>query len=108
MEKQKEPIVPDMKPSAEDIELRKRQMAARRQAAQRAAIAKAAAAPAQPQKQTVAIVALVVALVMGAAAAFLFMQLQMVQQQLNQANTHPTLKHLQRAQQKHLEHNKDL
>lgn len=85
MEKQKEPIVPDMKPSAEDIELRKRQMAARRQAAQRAAIAKAAAAPAQPQKQTVAIVALVVALVMGAAAAFLFMQLQMVQQQLNQA-----------------------
>ena len=85
MEKQKEPIVPDMKPSAEDIELRKRQMAARRQAAQRAAVAKTAVAPAQPAKQTVAIIALVVAIVMGAAAAFLFMQLQIVQKQLNQA-----------------------
>lgn len=85
MEKQKEPIVPDMKPSAEDIELRKRQMAARRQAAQRAAVAKTAVAPAQPAKQTVAIIALVIAIVMGAAAAFLFMQLQIVQKQLNQA-----------------------
>lgn len=85
MEKQKEPIVPDMKPSAEDIELRQRQMAARRQAAQRAAIAKTAAAPVQPAKQTLAVIALIVALVMGAAAAFLFTQLQVVQKQLNQA-----------------------
>jgi len=85
MEKQKEPIVPDMKPSPEDIELRKRQMQARRQAAQRAAVAKAASAPAQPQKQTLAIIALVVAIVMGAAAGFLFVQLQAVQKQLNQA-----------------------
>jgi len=83
MDKQKEPIVPDMKPSPEDIELRKRQMAARRQAAQRAAAAKApaAATAAQPAKQTLA----VVALVMGGAAAFLFMQLQTLQQQFNQA-----------------------
>ena len=87
MDKQKEPIVPDMKPSPEDIELRKRQMAARRQAAQRAAAAKApaAATAAQPAKQTLAVVALVVALVMGGAAAFLFMQLQTLQQQFNQA-----------------------
>ena len=85
MEKQKDPIVPDMKPSAEDIELRKRQMQARRQAAQRAAVAKAPVTQAQPAKQTLAIIALVIALVMGAAAAFLFMQLQIVQKQLNQA-----------------------
>lgn len=85
MEKQKEPIVPDMKPSAEDIELRKRQMAARRKAAQRAAVNKAAVTPAPAAKQTIAIIALVVALVMGGAAAFLFMQLQIVQKQLNQA-----------------------
>ena len=87
MDKQKEPIVPDMKPSPEDIELRKRQMAARRQAAQRAAAAKApaAATAAQPAKQTLAVLALVVALVMAGAAAFLFMQLQTLQQQFNQA-----------------------
>ncbi len=85
MEKQKEPILPDMKPSAEDIELRKRQMAARRQAAQRAAVTKTAVAPAKPAKQTIAIIALVLAIVMGAGAAFLFMQLQIVQKQLNQA-----------------------
>ena len=87
MEKQKDPIVPDMKPSAEDIELRKRQMAARRQAAQRAAISNAAAAQTQPAKQTLATVALIVALVMGGLAAFLFMQLQSVQKQLNQAQS---------------------
>lgn len=85
MEKQHDPIVPDMKPSAEDIEQRKRQMQARRQAAQRAAISNAAAASAQPAKQTLATVALVIALVMGGLATFLFMQLQSVQKQLNQA-----------------------
>lgn len=85
MEKEKDPIVPDMKPSAEDIAARQRQMQARRQAAQRAAASQGAVAPAQPAKQTVAIIALVVALVMGGVAGFLFMQLQIVQKQLNQA-----------------------
>ncbi|WP_286718461.1 hypothetical protein [Thalassolituus sp. UBA2009] len=92
MDKEKEPLVPDMKPSQEDIALRQKQLQARRIAAQRAAAAKAgpsaaalAAAPAQ--KQTLAVVALVVALGMGGLAGFLFMQLQTLQGQFANAET---------------------
>lgn len=83
---EKDPIVPGVKPSPEDIELRKRQLQARRQAAQRAELARAKATPAAPAKQTLAIVALVITLIIGALAGFLFMQLQTVQKQLNEAN----------------------
>ena len=86
MDTEKDPILPDMKPSKEDIALRQKQLAARRAAAQRAAAAKSRPAPvvtaAPAPKQTLAIVALLVAIAMGGLAGFLFMQLQSVQQQL--------------------------
>ena len=90
MDKEKEPLVPDMKPSQEDIALRQKQLAARRAAAQRAAAVKArpvpvAAAPAP--KQTLAIVALLVAVAMGGLAGFLFTQIQTMQKQLANAET---------------------
>ncbi len=89
MDKEKEPIVPGMKPSQEDIAQRQKQLAARRAAAQRAATTKPRAAQAavvaQPQKQTLAISALLIALAMGGLAAFSFMQLQQVQQKLGNA-----------------------
>lgn len=92
MDKEKEPIVPDMKPSPEDIALRQKQLAARRAAAQRAAAAKArpapVAAPAAPApKQTLAVVALLVAIAMGGLAGFLFMQIQGMQKQLANAES---------------------
>ncbi|UXD88562.1 hypothetical protein [Thalassolituus hydrocarboniclasticus] len=95
MDKEKEPLVPDMKPSQEDIALRQKQLQARRIAAQRAAAAKAgpsaAATVAAPvQKQTLAVVALVVAVAMGGLAAFLFTQLQTLQGQF--ANAEALLK----------------
>ncbi|MAD45051.1 MAG: hypothetical protein CMI02_00580 [Oceanospirillaceae bacterium] len=89
MDTEKDPILPDMKPSKEDIAQRQKQLAARRAAAQRAAAAKnrqaPAAATAPAPKQTLAIVALLVAIAMGGLAGFLFMQMQTMQQQLTAA-----------------------
>ena len=90
MDKEREPIVPDMKPSQEDIALRQKQLAARRAAAQRAAAGKSRPAQvtvsAPAPKQTLALIALLVALAMGGLAGFLFMQLQTLQQQLANAD----------------------
>lgn len=82
---EKEPIVPNIKPSAEDIAQRKRQMQVRRQAAQRAAAAKAPSGQTAAPKQTLSVIALVMALIMGVATAFLFLQLQALQKQLNES-----------------------
>ena len=90
MDKEQEPTLSDMKPSADDIALRQKQLAARKAAAQRAAagvrpapVTVAAPAP----KQTLAILALLVAVAMGGLAGFLFMQFQTMQQQLANAET---------------------
>jgi len=89
MDSEKDSILPDMKPSKEDIALRQKQLAARRAAAQRAAAAKSRQVPVSVSgsapKQTLAIIALVVAVAMGGLASFLFMQLQDVQQKLTAA-----------------------
>jgi len=83
--------MPKMQASQEDIALRQKQLQQRRIAAQRAAkarqagVAQAAAAPAPAPKQTLAIVALVLAVAMGAFAGFLFMQLQAANEQLKKA-----------------------
>lgn len=93
MDKEKEPLMPDMKPSQEDIALRQKQLQARRIAAQRAAAAKTgptASVAAPAPKQTLAVAALVIALGMGGLAAFLFMQLQTLQGQF--ANAEAVLK----------------
>lgn len=89
MDKEKEPIVPGMKPSQEDIALRQKQLAARKAAAQRAAAgvrpAPRAVMAAPAPKQTLAIIALLVAVAMGGLAGFLFMQFQTMHQQLANA-----------------------
>lgn len=85
--------MPKMQASQDDIALRQKQLQQRRLQAQRAAkarqagVAQAAAAPAPAPKQTLAIVALVLAVAMGAFAGFLFMQLQAANQQLQKAET---------------------
>lgn len=73
--------LPKMKPSADEVELRKRQLQQKKVAAQRAARAQqlqaaAAVQAAPPAKQTLAIAALVFALAAAGFAGFLFMQLQ--------------------------------
>ncbi|MCD8523566.1 MAG: hypothetical protein LRY66_12230 [Saccharospirillaceae bacterium] len=93
MDKEKEPLMPDMKPSQEDIALRQKQLQARRIAAQRAAAAKAApsaSVSAPAPKQTLAVAAFVVALGMAGLAVFLFLQLQTLQGQF--ANAEALLK----------------
>jgi len=85
--------MPKMQASQDDIDARQKQLQQRRLAAQRAAkarqagVAQAAAAPAPAPKQTLAIVALVLAVAMGAFAGFLFMQLQAANQQLAKAES---------------------
>ncbi|WP_430460108.1 hypothetical protein ACQUQU_12915 [Thalassolituus sp. LLYu03] len=89
MDKEKEPIVPGMKPSQEDIALRQKQLAARKAAAQRAQAAGLRPTPvavsAPAPKQTLATIALLVAVAMGGLAGFMFMQFQTMQQQLANA-----------------------
>ena len=70
--------IPKMQASQDDIELRQKQLQQRRLAAQRAAKAAqpSAVALAPAPKQTLAIVALIVAVGMGVFAGFLFTQLQ--------------------------------
>lgn len=90
MNRDNEPIFSEIKPSADDIELRQRQMQARKAAAARAA---AAASPppkatvvgrAKPegQTQTLGVAALTLVVILAVVAGFLYMQLQTVTQQL--------------------------
>lgn len=89
MNKDNDPIMSDMKPSADEIAQRQRQMQARKAAAARSGGASkrptsAAQAPAAG-KQTLAMIALVLAVIVGALAGLLFTQLQTVQQKLERA-----------------------
>lgn len=80
--------IPKMQASEEDIALRQKQLKQRKLAAQRAAQTKSAAQPAvaaPAPKQTLAIVALVLTILMAAFAGFLFMQLQQSNAQLKTA-----------------------
>ncbi len=84
MDKDKEPLLSDMKPSQEDIALRQKQLQARKAAAARAAAGSSPAkqpAGAKPS-QTLAISALVLAVLLAGLAGWLFTQLQAQQQQL--------------------------
>ena len=84
MDKDKEPLLSDMKPSQEDIALRQKQLQARKAAAARAAAGSSPAkqpASAKPS-QTLAISALVLAVILAALSGWLFTQLQSQQQQL--------------------------
>lgn len=84
MTKGNDPIIPDIKPSQEEIALRQKQMQARKAAAARSA--KSMRAPAAPEsRQTLAMVALIVTMVVGVLAGFLFVQLQAVQKSLGEA-----------------------
>lgn len=86
MDKEQEPILSDMKPSQDDIALRQKQLQARKAAAARAAAARPAVTVAAPApKQTLAVLALILALALGGLAAFLFMQLQELQQKFANA-----------------------
>lgn len=87
MNKDKDPIMSDMKPSQDDIVLRQRQLQARKAAAARSGQGPKAptAAKAPAAKQTLATVSLVLTVVVGALAGLLFMQLQQVQQSLSKA-----------------------
>lgn len=86
MNRDNEPTISDIKPSADDIALRQRQQQARKAAAARAPARPAAAQPSTaPAKQTLAIAALCLAVVLGGAAGFLFMQLQQLQVSLAKA-----------------------
>lgn len=88
MNRDNEPTISDIKPSADDIALRQRQLQARKAAAMRQS---QAAAPKQqskvttPAKQTLAVAALGLSVVLIAVAGFLFMQLQKVQTSLLKA-----------------------
>ncbi|NRA23322.1 MAG: hypothetical protein HRU08_02395 [Oleispira sp.] len=89
--------IPKMQASQEDMALRQKQLQQRRLAAQRAAKVRPTSAEqviAPAPKQMLAIVALVLSLVMGAFAGFLFMQLQEANAQLKRAegilNDHST------------------
>lgn len=88
MSNEQEPM-PKMQASQDDIALRQKQLQQRRIAAQRAAKANSAAeqiiAPAP--KQTLAIVALVLAVAMSGFAGFIFMQLQEANAQLKKAES---------------------
>lgn len=79
--------MPKMQASQEDMAMRKKQLQQRRLAAQRAAKANSAAAPvaAPAAKQTLAIAALILTLVMAGFAGFLFIQLQEADAQLKKA-----------------------
>jgi chromosome segregation ATPase len=82
--------IPKMQASQEDMALRQKQLQQRRLAAQRAAKVPPASSEqmiAPAPKQTLAIVALVLSLAMGAFSGFLFMQLQEANAQLNRAES---------------------
>jgi chromosome segregation ATPase len=82
--------IPKMQASQEDMALRQKQLQQRRLAAQRAAKARPASGEqiiAPAPKQTLAIVALVLSIAMGAFAGFLFMQLQEANAQLKKAES---------------------
>ncbi|QQD23431.1 hypothetical protein GJQ55_02560 [Venatoribacter cucullus] len=84
MDKDKEPLLSDMKPSQEDIALRQKQLQARKAAAARAAAGSSPAkqpAGAKPS-QTLAISALVLGVLLAGLAGWLFTQVQAQQQQL--------------------------
>lgn len=87
MNKDKDPIMSDIKLSEDELALRQRQMQARKAAAARSAQnTKAPINKASPAaKQTLAAVALILVVVVGALAGFLLMQLQSVQQGLAKA-----------------------
>ena len=87
MNKDKDPIMSDMKPSQDDIALRQRQLQARKAAAARSTAApKASAAVKAPAaKQSMATIALGVAVMVAALAVFLFLQLQQVKHSLSKA-----------------------
>lgn len=93
MNRDNEPTISDIKPSADDIALRQRQLQARKAAAARSAAAaqgktvrpQSAQVAAAPAKQTLAAVALGLALLLALVAGFLFMQLQKVQGSLAKA-----------------------
>ncbi len=87
MNKDNDPIMSDMKPSQDEIALRQRQLQARKAAAARSGgqnrQAPSPTAKSAPSgKQTLAVSALILALLVGGLAAFLFVQLQAVQQSL--------------------------
>lgn len=79
--------MPKMQASQEDMAMRKKQLQQRRLAAQRAAKVNSAAAPvaAPAAKQTLAIAALILTIVMAGFAGFLFIQLQEADAQLKKA-----------------------
>lgn len=89
MNRDKEPIISEIRPSVEDIEARERQLQAARKAqgssaakSRQSAVIPAASSPA---KQTLAVIALVLVVGLAGAAAFLFMQLQQVQEKLTRS-----------------------
>ena len=87
MSNEQEPM-PKMQASQDDIALRQKQLQQRRIAAQRAAKANPASSEqilAPAPKQTLAIVALVLAIAMSAFAGFIFIQLQEANAQLKKA-----------------------
>lgn len=91
MNKDNDPIMSDMKPSQDEIALRQRQLQARKAAAARSGGPSKKAPGAAPMasatngKQTLATIALALAVVVGLLAGFLLMQLQTVQQSLENA-----------------------
>src|SRR5690554_3393056 len=85
MTKGNDPIIPDIKPSQEEIALRQKQMQARKAAAARSAKSMRAPTAAPESRQTLAMVALIVTIVVGVLAGFLFVQLQAVQKSLGEA-----------------------
>src|SRR5690554_5384173 len=85
MTKGNDPIIPDIKPSQEEIALRQKQMQARKAAAARSAKSMRAPTAAPESRQTLAMVALIVTMVVGVLAGFLFVQLQAVQKSLGEA-----------------------
>src|SRR5690554_7424598 len=95
MTKGNDPIIPDIKPSQEEIALRQKQMQARKAAAARSAKSMRAPTAAPESRQTLAMVALIVTMVVGVLAGFLFVQLQAVQKSLGEARSEEHTSELQ-------------